>query len=111
LAVGDVVVKRTYIAVGGAPERADVLNRIAPKAELAGAVLWGVYFSWAEFVCLHTLETGRWTFAGPIVVWIALGVLALQTVGYWITPKLTEAFPSRFSHVVPSDKPDTPQSL
>ena len=95
LALADIVIWRRWVALGN-PQLVDRLNRVAPWAEFAGALIWGVFFSCAEFACLRSLELGKTSFGAPAIVWVALAIEAVQTVGYFAINKLGEALPSRF---------------
>ena len=59
-------------------------------------IAFGAYYSWAECVCLRSLEEGRSTFGGATVVWVAFALLGLQIIVDWVVAKLPEAFPDRF---------------
>jgi hypothetical protein len=102
LAFASVVELKTKVAVR-TRELADRLNTAMPWAQLAGSLTWGTFFTWAEFVCLRSLETGHSAFGGTTVVWFALGVLGLQINGVWFLGHLALALPARFP---PVDTPD-----
>jgi hypothetical protein len=70
------------------------LARLAPHVQVLGTVLWSLFFGWAEWVCLRSLEDGHSATGGPVVVWVALGLAWLQLVARWTGPSIFRSAPN-----------------
>jgi hypothetical protein len=97
LAIAPVVAKEFNIVMPiGREAVVDRLNRIAPRLQLISLIAFSLFYAWAEFICLRSLEIGRSTFGGPLVIWIALLLLTIQIAVDWLSSKLPDAFPNHF---------------
>lgn len=56
-------------------------------------VFWWLFFGWAEWICLRSLETGHSATGGPTVIWLALAFLAIQAAATMLrlTPSIRGA--------------------
>lgn len=56
------------------------LNWASRLGPIVGSLLYAVIVTWGEFACLRSLELGRDAAGGTLIVWAALGLLAVAIV-------------------------------
>lgn len=65
------------------------LNRDIPLIFLLGGAWWWLFYAWAEWISLRSLQLGHSAFGGSAVVWIALAVAFSQLAGPDVALRMT----------------------